>query len=312
MQVRCQNCGARFSVPVGQPREINCPKCGALLMAPLPGAPVEPEALPRFGRGHASLKRVFEPIPKPLVYLAGGALALLLSAPFWIYLVSGSGSRPPLISDDSAPIPVPPPVTNGAAAAPVIDDSQSGTLTFDRFRGVRLEAGREDLQRRFNLRLRNTRGMVPEIYQVERTGDIEEMTASFYGNALKEFSMVLRERSASPEDIQKELVAQFGEPQQTEEVANTPGAWQPLAADELTSKLTGFPERRELAWADEQYRVEAKIYHTPPGIAPRAMLSVQVSAAGWLKTNQPLMGSVSAVATNVLDRPVLPAPHTFP
>ena len=52
-------------------------------------------------------------------------------------------------------------------------DGNSGTLTFERFRGVRLDAGREDLQRRFNLRLQNTRGMVPEIYEAERAGDVE-------------------------------------------------------------------------------------------------------------------------------------------
>ena len=28
MQTRCQKCGAKFELPAGPPREVNCPKCG--------------------------------------------------------------------------------------------------------------------------------------------------------------------------------------------------------------------------------------------------------------------------------------------
>src|SRR5262245_31663915 len=121
MQTWCSKCGASFESPSGTPREMNCPKCGTLL-------PATPGEHRHAKHSHASLKRVYEPIPRSLVYVAGVALALVLTAPFWIYLFGGrSGSRP-VISDDSAAIALPPPITNAVPVAPVITESRARAL----------------------------------------------------------------------------------------------------------------------------------------------------------------------------------------
>ena len=297
MQIRCQNCRARLSVPAGDLREVKCPHCGVLMVLPPESASHGDER-----RSQNALKRMYDPIPRPVVYLAGAGIALLLTSPFWIYILRERFSRrAPIISNDLREIALPS-ITNSVTAPPLLNEQNAGTLTFDQFRAVRLDAGREDL-RRFNLRLQNTRGMVPEIYEAERIGDIEQLTAYFYGNALKEFSIVIRERRDTPSEVQQELVAQFGEPQDVQESDNTArgigGGLAGLSSGnmDLTQK---YPKRRDLFWADELNRVDATIFYDATG----TLLSVRVSAAAWLKSNHPLVNA-SPLGSNTTDRPIL-------
>src|SRR2546422_1050502 len=99
MDVRCHNCGQRFAAPAAEAAgEVRCPACGfTVFMAAgaarrdeIPRRP-EVEAQPR--RGHASLRRVFEPIPRPVAYVAGVALILVIMAPFWLYLIKDGYRR---------------------------------------------------------------------------------------------------------------------------------------------------------------------------------------------------------------------------
>lgn len=314
MQVRCQNCGARLSVPPGELREIKCPRCGVLMMLPPPNEPVDPESRSAARRARTSLKRVYEPIPRPVVYLAGAGLALLLTSPFWIYVLKERWTRrPPIIEDDTATIVVPESSSATTTSAPLLAEGDVGTLSFDRFHGVRLESGRDDMQRRFNMRLQNTRGMVPEIYEADRLGDFEQLLAYFYGNALKEFSFTMRERRDTPDAAQQELMDQFGEPQQVVESDNTSrglGVGLPGISSGNSDFTAKFPRRRDLTWFDDQNRVDATIYYNATDI----MLSVRVSAATWLKANKPLVNPNVPVVSNVFERPVLPepAPRAFP
>ena len=316
MDVRCHNCGQRFAVPAGEAAgEVRCPSCGfAVFMAVAAAKRSEPprrpgaEAKPR--RAQASLRRVFEPIPRPLAYLAGVVVILVIMAPFWLYLLKDSsyGRRNIVPSDDAGAIVVPPP-TSAPPTAAVFDETQPPAISFDQYRGVRLDASRDDLQGRFNLRLQNTRGMEPEIYAVHKAGDVVQMTAYFYGNLLKEFSTVQREKRAGVDAVEKDLIELFGSPAQRTEGAaavasKSLGAGLPSlgvaeSADDLARKFSAFPLRRELVWTDANNRVEATIYYTSPDPAMCvSMLSVHVSAARWLASNRPLIGSVRPPTTN--------------
>jgi DNA-directed RNA polymerase subunit RPC12/RpoP len=331
MQVRCHNCGQRFTVPAADPaREVLCPSCGfavfmALAAAKHDAPPRRPETEPDPRRAKASLRRVFEPIPRPLAYLAGVVVILVIMAPFWLYLLKDSYGRRRIVpSDDTSAIAVPP-VTSVAtmATSPVFDDTRPPAITFDQYHGVRLDASRDDLQRRFNLRLQNTRGMEPEIYEAYKVGDVEQMTVYFYGNLLKEFVIVHREKRAAPDAVEKVLVELFGQPEQRNE-SNATAAATPLSstlpglgvgenANDPTKELATFPLRRELVWSDANDRVEATIYYTSsdPGLCV-SMLSMHVSAASWLKSNHPLIGSVPPPVTNSPEQPSTPAEQTQP
>jgi hypothetical protein len=172
------------------------------------------------------------------------------------------------------------------------------------------------LERRFNLRLQNTRGMVPEIYVAERAGNIEQLTAFFYGTVLREFSLVTPQHRTTPEGAQRKLINEFGEPQQVQDLANTAGDSEVglprlTGADGIARKLAGFPFRRELAWADEQNRINATIYYNAADANPQvAMISVRVTAVAWLNANQSGLTAVAPSVLNVLEQPVVP--HTFP
>src|ERR1043166_2640978 len=152
MDVRCHNCGQRFAAPAGETGpEVRCPSCGfAVFMAiaapkrdELPRRPVV-EAEPR--RAKASLRRVFDPIPRPVAYVAGVAVILVIMAPFWLYLLKDGYRRRTIVpSDDTAAIVVPP-STSVPPAAPVFDESRPPLITLDQYHGVRLDASRDDLQ----------------------------------------------------------------------------------------------------------------------------------------------------------------------
>lgn len=307
MELRCQNCGERIVAhPKGNEQEVVCPACGVtMLVRPTTNAPkprrvrFNLDAVPR--PTEKTWRRVFEPIPKPALYIAGSLVALVLLSPFWVYLIQERYTRNPIfLSEDTTNI-VRSASSTTNATTPVFDANAPAPIMLDQFRGVRLETGREELQRRFNLRLQNTRGMEPEIYEANRSGDIERITAYFYSGVLKEAALVLREQRGAPDIAQKELVEQFGPTSaQTDGPNRSAGSSSGLTApslaggdttDELMRKINAYPFRRDLLWINDRFRVQATVYYTSVDPAQgTVLLSVNLSAAAWLRLNQP-MGS---------------------
>jgi DNA-directed RNA polymerase subunit RPC12/RpoP len=314
MEFRCHNCGHRTQLDKAKTgQEFACPSCGVTIV--VPHRDVEgPEPRPT----ERTLRRVFEPIPRPVAYLVGTALVVVLISPFWVWWLRERLDRSRIVlSDDVVALPPPVAVTNELPAPPVLNEVPPElTTTLDQFRGVRLDAAREDVQRRFGLRLQNTRGMMPEIYEATRSGGIELLTAHFYGNLLKEFTITLPEERTPPDFIQQQLETLYGMPaarSDTQRAQRPPslGLGLPNAlgvakpASELDAKLAGFSYQRALTWSDAQDRVEATIYYSSTNFAEcTSMLAVHISAAGWLESNRPQMQVVAPVA------PVVPAPET--
>lgn len=325
MEFRCQHCGHRIvlDAPPAAP-EIECPSCGVAtkLPQPRPNAsagrrPPPGENLPR--PNPRRLQRIFEPIPRPFAYLVGAALVLVVLAPFWLYLLKERFERrPPVLSDDAISIPVPSP-TDTNSSLPILERPRAESAsTIDEFHGIRLHANLEELRRRYNLRLQNTRGMTPEIYEASRFGDVDNVTVHFYSNSLKEFWVQTRERRVVPDEIEKELREQFGEPKERtvrsggpSDAAlglSLPGATSTTAtAGGREKKLAGFPYRVDLTWADDESQADATIYYTSTEPAScSSVLTMHTSAAQWLENNRAQIGSVAAAApsspTNTLDQ----------
>jgi hypothetical protein len=305
MEMRCQNCGRRIVVdPAKTPREIECPDCGATVPHPR-GATAgrrETGAEPR--PTERTLRRIFEPIPRPVMYAAGLVLVLAIMAPFWLYLLHDRFQREKIFfSEDTESIELPPATQTNLPAVVLEQPGREQTPVLGQYRGIRLDSSREEQQRRFNLRLLNTRGMVPEIYEGATAGEVELVTMHFYQNQLKEFSVVVAEKRVAAEQVEKELREWFGEPQQvrdsTRAEAGGVGAVLPGAINvgrtetELERRLGSFPYRRMLTWFDETTRVEATIYFSSLDAAECvSALMVHVSAARWLETNRPRLGSM--------------------
>ena len=337
MEFRCQHCGHRLvlNAPPGA-HEVECPSCGVAvkLPHPPPGAPdnrLAPDEVPLTSQ--RMLRRIFEPIPRPLSYLVGAALVLVVLAPFWVYLLKERfDRRPPVLSDDASSIPVPPAAETNPSPPMLEEPRADSTSAIDEFHGIRLNTNLEGLQRRYNVRLQNTRGMVPEIYEVTRIGDVDNVTMHFYNNLLKEFWLDMRERRVAPEEIERELRERFGEPRdrtmrsggQSDERLSLglPGATGDIKAGPgREKKMAGFPYRVEITWANDETLTEATIYYT--SATPTTCLSsltMHISAARWLDSNRPQIGSVAAPAstsaTNSLDQtnavPAAPPNRLFP
>jgi hypothetical protein len=241
-------------------------------------------------------KRVFEPVPRVLVYLSGTVVALILLSPFWIVWLQDRYARNPIIlSEDTANI-VAPPMTN-SAAPPIISVPDTPPSSLDQYHNVRLEAGRDDVQHRFNLRLLNTRGMEPEIYEGNKGIEFDRFTGHFYSSTLKEVWLIRREQRTTPDAIQKDLIEQFNQPVEQAELVGPLPSSAPIGvtADELARKLDNSPFHRSLVWTDALYRVEAMIHYNSGDPAHcRSTLSLHMSAIAWLKKRQPLNGIASA------------------
>jgi hypothetical protein len=321
MEFRCQNCGHRIvlNTPPTVPGVV-CPSCGALTKPPgPPTSDRRPADEDLSGPDERTLRRIFEPIPRPFTFLIGGLIVLAILAPFWVYLVKERVvRRAPLLSDDASSIPVSLPVETNASP-PALEELRAGsTDKIDEFQGIRLNSNREDLQRRFNLLLQNTRGMVPEIYEAGGDGDVDRVVLHFYDNSLKEFWVEMRERRVVPDQIEKELRQQFGEPKE-----RTVGSGGPVAAGISSSlsnatgavsgssdrerKLAAFPYRIAFTWLDDETRTEATIYYTSarPALCS-SLLALHATAARWLDSNHPRIGPVVApmlpAVTSVLDK----------
>ncbi|MBM3858061.1 MAG: hypothetical protein FJ395_00245 [Verrucomicrobia bacterium] len=301
MHIRCQNCGERLVAPPLQPTETTaeliCHACGVTMRVRRPAAPAkDPHAgralNPAEGEPRPSehtWRRVFEPVPRLLIYLAGFGVAVVLLSPFWVVWLQERYARNPIIlSDDTADIAMSP-ATNPAMPIMTVPDLPSTTL--DQYHNVRLEAGREDVQHRFNLTLQNTRGMEPEIYEATKGIEFERFTAHFYNSTMKEVWLVRREQRTFADAIQKDLVEQFSAPVEQSEIAGPLPSSSPfsLGGNELARKLEGFAFHRSLIWTDAQYRVEAVIHYSSADPAEcRSMLALHMSAYAWLKKRQPL------------------------
>jgi hypothetical protein len=281
------------------------------------------------------LRRIFEPIPRPFIYLVGAALVLFVLAPFWIFLVKERLDKGrPVLSDDAISIPVPT-VTETTLPPPVVEHPRAESSTaIDEFLGIRLNASLEQLQQHFLLRLQNTRGMVPEIYEATRVGEVDYVTMHFYNNLLKEFWIDTRERRVTPDRIERKLKEQFGEPtnralqpggqgDETLGLGLSAPAAGAKAGTDRQKRLAGFPHRVDISWSDDETRTEAKIYFTsdkPESCT--SLLTIHISAAQWLNNNRPQLGPMATAsplaATNTLDQtneapaPVEPPKRLFP
>ena len=309
MEVRCQNCGERIVThPAREEHTVVCPACGVTMtVAPQVNTPrarrvrFNPDEVPR--PTEVTWKRVFEPIPRALMYVVGAVVVLIILSPFWVYLIQERYVHHPIILSEDTTNVVTGPLNQTNATTPVFDPAQPPPVMLDQFHGVRLETGREELQRRFNLRLQNTRGMEPEIYEAGKIGDLERITAYFYNSLLKEATLVLREQRNGPDPVQKDLIEQFGTPSGQADGPNrkagsssglaVPSLTAPGAGDELQKKLASFPFRRDLIWVNDRYRVQATIYYTSVDpVQGSVMVSVDLSAAAWLRVNQPMGNGV--------------------
>ncbi|MCG3146645.1 MAG: hypothetical protein PCFJNLEI_00079 [Verrucomicrobiae bacterium] len=247
-----------------------------------------------------ALQRVFDPIPRPVLYTAGIILGLALFSPFWFYLVSEPFERTPIyLTDDAQSLPVP---TNNhsKSAAPIFNPDQAVATELVQFAGIRLETRRDELEHRFNLVLQNTRGMQPEIYVAHPADEIQRLTAHFYDGVLKDFTLVMRERLVPLATVQTQLEAQFGPPTDQRDAGpenSTAGlGGLGLGNDSVAKKLAAFAQRRLLVWSDDNYRVDATIYFNH-GVSPQplAVLQIRLAAAAWLKSNRPMVGSSAPV-----------------
>jgi len=302
-----------------------------------PGAPGSRRPAPDEGppTSQRMLRRIFEPIPRPLAYLVGAALVLAVLAPFWVYLLKERfDRRPPVLSDDASSIPVPPAAETNPPP-PVLEEPRTESTTgIDEFHGIRLNTNLEGLQRRYNVRLQNTRGMVPEIYGAMRVGDVDSLTVHFYNNLLKEFWADMRERRVAPEEVEKELRDRYGEPR--DRIVRSGGQGDERLGLGLSSaagaikagpgrekKLARFPYRVEIAWGDDETLTEATIYYTSPTPTTcSSLLTMHISAARWLDSNRPQIGSAAAPSstsatstpgqTNAVPAPAVPPKRLFP
>jgi len=246
-------------------------------------------------------------VPRLVACLIGVAIVLALLAPFWLSaLTERSGSKPHLVPLEDSAEPSPPAGLDGAARLSPAATPPGALRPCNQFLDVRLDMSREELAQRYTLQLRNTRGMVPEIYEAAEQHAIKFLAAHFYQNQLKEFHLVLPERQTIPPTLVTELRAQFGDPLEWSD-ADLPvaaagfeqpqGVWSRLLAD--------FRWQRQLLWADADNLLEATVYSTStdPQLCV-SMVAVHATAVRWLEENRsPLPVSTPGPAVPPIERP---------
>ena len=283
MEVRCQNCEARLSVPsVGPMKKTRCPKCGVMMLIQPAVAPRSHEHEHGEGKRQEALRRIFEPIPRPAAYAGGILLILMLFSWLWLPSVMEIGQRQRIFIADTAP-----------SATATTSNAPAAGRDLTLFAGVRLDVRREELERPFGLVLQNTRGMRPELYEGRNAGDVALIAAGFYDGLLKEATLVMRERPVTVAVLEQELIEQFGEPQtRTDEDAGRSldglnGLHLDVSKDDLAGRLASFPHRRALLWTDGNVRVDAMIYFNDGAAGvTAAMVQVHLAATGWLQSSQ--------------------------
>lgn len=324
MDVPCVHCRRVFAAPTALAgQEMACPACGAPNRVPprrdpttLDAAPAAtPQAHPHGHGHHGGVERIFEPFPKPVLYLFGVVLVLALLAPFWL---ANIGDRfkdsEVVISQDLEGLPEP--VTPTRSSLPSTGPARLPTLDvdLDHYAGIRLGSSREDLQARFGLRLKNTRGMQPEIYEATDVPHADLVTFSFYDNELKEFTLVQPEQRTTPLTIVRELRDRLGEPtgwndEETPAIAIGGGAAsRPQgardAAELLAARLQRFPYRQQVVWQNAAHRLVATVYYSSKlPVDCLSVLSVHVSAYAWLNNH----AAQATVAGEEAGSPMLPS-----
>lgn len=295
MEVRCRNCRSGISVSSKETvKEIHCPKCGAVMILPPRREKTKVDDDDSHKRYEESVKRVFEPIPKPLAYTVGVVLALMLLSPFWIEYITGRGGNTVYIKEDPE-LARTQDVKNAQGTLPAVLTTRAATVDLTQFAGVHLDVNREELDHRFNLVLENTRGMQPEIYKAGEVGEIESGTFQFYGGILKEYNLTMRERPVVLDAVLRELSGTYGEPQWQGEGEFNPSNAGLIGAgigNGSKRRTKTFERMRVVMWSDSATRVEATIFFNVTTALPAiTQLQIHVAAAGWLKANQPTFGA---------------------
>ena len=279
MEVQCQNCGVKLSKPVtGSLDKAQCPNCGIMVPIPPTRSHVRDQAEKHAQKKErTSFKRIFEPIPRAAAYAGGALLIFLITSPFWI-------SRAIDIIQRQSPYIIPS-VDTPSSSTTNTPTGRDLTLYND----VRLGTRRDIMEHRFGLTLQNTRGMRPEIYVGHNIGDIDMIMGFFYDGLLKEVTLVMRERPATMETIQLELIDLYGEPQtrtreDAKDLRSLTGLRGIVGNDDLNSKLAAFKHRYASLWTDGKVRLDTLIYSNDDDTS--AILQVHLAAADWLETNR--------------------------
>ena len=323
MDVHCQNCGERLVAtvkPTDTTVEVVCHSCGVTMrMRVTPSVqretPLGDENEPR--PSEQTWKRIFEPIPRGLIYGGGILVALLILSPMLTYLWQNHYQRNPIfLSEDTDGIQASTNANSGLTS-PMLTAPDKAPTMLDQYRNLRLDGYREDIVHRYNLRLRNTRGMEPEIYEATRGGEFDRMTANFYNGLLKEVSLITHEQRATPDYIQRDLTEQFGPVTHANEIVGplSSGTVGGLSGDELTQRINRLSYHRSLIWTDDQYRVEAMIHSSSSSsnVPERSVLSLSLSAATWLRERQMIRRIPTPVPQpSPLSSPSVPMPRTEP
>jgi hypothetical protein len=250
------------------------------------------------------VERIFEPFPRPILYLFGLLLVIGLLAPFWLPSVSERLDRPAvIISDDLDSLPAAPPLTNGlnggrATLFPDPDEPLGSPLS--RYGSVHLDTPWEALSHRYALHLKNTRGMQPEIYEATGVPGVEQATFYFYERLLKEFVLVYPQQRMVPLRIVRMLQEQFGEPNDwSDEAPGVEGIGLGLSerlsrpADAglpAGSKPSTYPYRQVLTWFDGTNRLTATIkFSSKEPVECVSQLTIHVSAASWIDAQRSVL-----------------------
>jgi DNA-directed RNA polymerase subunit RPC12/RpoP len=301
MELRCHHCGRVFE-PVAGAREARCPGCGVTLLVHREGQPVG-------GTHHAhshpiprrEMRRIFTPVPNVFLYLVGLLIVLGILAPFWLAEVGGQFGRKQIIISDETPDTTPAWSHTKPLAASSSTDEETPTTPLDQFEGIHLNAPRESLEHRFTLYLKNTRGMLPEIYEARDARGIDRLTAHFYNNELKEFIVVLPPKLITPDELLRSLRVQYGEPNDWSKGEETPvaGIGGALVSDLEPKRYAEFGQYRRFSWYNDNDRLEATIYFTTTDpVTCESLVIIHVSAKSWLDAYRPVAIPVAAEPTN--------------
>ncbi|MCS7048392.1 MAG: hypothetical protein NZ483_03730 [Verrucomicrobiae bacterium] len=227
-----------------------------------------------------SLRRIYQPIASPWLYLAGLMLVLAITAPFWLGLFE-SPSGPPVVFTEESPQETTP------WSRPNTEPSRrtAPLSPLDQFEGLYLDAPREALERRFTLHRRNTRGMEPEIYEGRGGQSMDWVVMYFYQNRLKEFLVIQTPRVATVDEILRLLRIQYGEPADWSDgegsPARTVAGW-PLSESD-SARYDRFALFRRFLWRDDQHELSVAIHYTSSDpVTCESVVIARCSAHAWL------------------------------
>lgn len=260
-----------------------------------------------------SLRRVYQPIASPWLYLAGLMLVLAITAPFWLGLFETSSSPPVVFPAEpqSSPTPWSRPENEPARRT-------FSTTPLDQFEGIYLDAPREALERRFAFHRRNTRGMEPEIFEGRGGQGLEWVVMYFYQNRLKEFWAAQPPRVATVDEALRLLRIQYGEPMDWASGEGAPGrsvpGW-PLGEAE-TARYERFGQFRRFLWRDDQHELSVTIHFTTTDpVTCESVVVAHITAHAWLAEHRRKVVSPKLPAGESVPSTTMPTgtpPRWFP